>query len=263
MAHTHQLPSISGRWISTIWQMTGEPQSGLQSSLWLSHACLSGKNLWVWVFFTKTLSWRWNLDLWRMSSFGCDAGPEEGDPKNRMFAVSVFLSEDWMYKQKKKMTHKLHLFAVHLDRCLCIQTGRQGTNKTVPLSHLRALEVWTIVIPTIDVNQTFFFPHAEGGGMSERRVSGNPQEEASLCGGRAVHEPASSWRRRVGFHLRVGGEGRLLSAMSAESHGAEEASPRPGRPKLTEGWFQNFFQTLLGKSHSQIYTVLLLFAQWV
>ena len=64
--------------------------------------------------------------------------------------------------------------------------------------------------------------------MSERRVSGNPQEEASLCGGRAVQQPASSRGRRVGFHLRVGGEGRLLPAMSEESHRAEEAGPGPG-----------------------------------
>lgn len=80
----------------------------------------------------------------------------------------------------------------------------------------------------------------KGGGMSERGVSGNPQEKTSLCGGRAVQQPASSWGSRVGFHLRVGGEGRLLPAMSKESHRVEEASPSPGRPKLIEGWFDTF-----------------------
>lgn len=44
MAHTHQLPSVGGQWPSTIWQMTGNPQPSLQSSLWLCPAFFSDKS---------------------------------------------------------------------------------------------------------------------------------------------------------------------------------------------------------------------------
>ncbi len=163
----------------------------------------------------------------------------------------TWLSDDWVHVSTKRRTTRISRCA--LGQVLCIQTGRQVTNKTVSLSHLHAPQGWPVSFLQ-KVNQTFLY--AEGGGMSERRVSGHPQEKTSLCGGRAVHEPASSWGRRVGFHLRVGGEGRLLPAMSTESHGAEEASPRPCRPELTEGWF---FNTLYDHSHVQIHSVLLLF----
>lgn len=43
MAHTHQLPSIRGYGSSTMWQMTGDPESALQSSLWLCPASFSGR----------------------------------------------------------------------------------------------------------------------------------------------------------------------------------------------------------------------------
>lgn len=45
-AHSHQLTWISSSWSRqyTIWQMTGNPQSPLQSSLWLCLAFVSGRS---------------------------------------------------------------------------------------------------------------------------------------------------------------------------------------------------------------------------
>lgn len=73
--------------------------------------------------------------------------------------------------------------------------------------------------------------------MSEWRVTRDPQEKAPLRGRRAVQQPATSRGRRLGSRHRVGGEGRLLSAVSAEGGGAEEAGPGSGRPKFVEGTF--------------------------
>lgn len=81
------------------------------------------------------------------------------------------------------------------------------------------------------------FLRVKGGGMSEWRVTGDPQKKAPLCGGRAVQQPTRSRGRRLGSHHRVRGEGRLLSAVSAEGGGAEEAGPSSGRPKFVKGTF--------------------------
>lgn len=73
--------------------------------------------------------------------------------------------------------------------------------------------------------------------MSEWRVTRDHQKKAPLCGRRAVQQPATSRGRRLGSHHRVGGEGRLLSAVSAEGGRAEEAGPSSSRPKFVEGTF--------------------------
>lgn len=139
MGRTHKLPSLSRRRSGAMWQMTDNLQSGLRCSLWLGLAFFSHSIREFQDVLLKVQPW-----VGRMSSPWGSSAFDGGDHDNRLFTVSVSL-----HRVKKKLiclffnTVCIVFIYICFVRCaleqvLCIQTGCQGTGKTVSPSQLDA-----------------------------------------------------------------------------------------------------------------------------
>lgn len=236
MGRTHKLPSPRRRRSGAMWQMTDNLQSGLRCSLWLGLTFFSHSIREFQDVLLKVQPW-----VGRMSSSWGSSAFDGGDHDNRVFTVSVSLHRITCKKTNLLiLKYSLHCFYLHQllwgahFKCSVFKRVVKVQATQFHRHSWTLFKCKLLFFETSKVNQTFAC--SEGGGMSGWRLSRDPQEKTSLRGGSAMEQPTSSWGRRVGSHLRVGGEGRLLPKLPEESLRAEETSASSGWPEFTEGW---------------------------